>query len=101
MREINDFGTIRYEYNKFVEKATNISMENNVYRFMLNGVEYISKETNSKIWLYKDILEESYKEVEKRREAIKNRDYHENVRPFDTTRKKTANKKELKEEWYR
>lgn len=59
LREINDFGTIRYEYNKFVEKATNISMENNVYRFMLNGVEYISKETNSKIWLYKDILEES------------------------------------------
>ena len=69
LREINDFGTIRYEYNKFVEKATNISMENNVYRFMLNGVEYISKETNSKIWLYKDILEES-SEAPLRKEVV-------------------------------
>ena len=89
----------RFGMNPILDAETEF-FEHETIRLSVRVGEQISTDrtkdtTTAKIM--KEILEETYGEVERRREAIKNRDYHENIRPFDRSRKKVANKKDLKE----
>ena len=89
----------RFGMNPILDAETEF-FEHETIRLSVRVGEQISTDrtkdtTTAKIM--KEVLEETYGEVERRREAIKNRDYHENIRPFDRSRKKVANKKDLKE----